>query len=174
MPVVTITYLETRSTKELRPSSRSANTLIIQEVIADQRQQSRNFYCAVGAPWAWNDKRYWSDEQWQTYAKAPELRTFIAYLQDEPVGYFELHQTNEVEIEIAYFGLLPAFVGRGLGGELLTKTLETAWQQNPSRVWVHTCDLDHPAALSNYQARGMVVYKVEVHETPAIEAEKSA
>jgi len=174
MPVVTITYLETRSPQELRPPNRPASTLAIQEVFENQWQQSRSYYCAVGAPWAWNDKRFWSDEQWQAYAKAPELRTFIAYLQNEPVGYFELHQSNTTEIEIAYFGLLPTFVGRGLGGELLTKTLETAWQQKPSRVWVHTCDLDHPAALANYQARGMAVYKVEVHETPALEAEKSA
>jgi GNAT superfamily N-acetyltransferase len=60
--------------------------------------------------------------------------------------------------------LLPAFVGRGLGGALLTSALEDAWKMQPPRVWVHTCTLDHPAALANYQARGMKIYKTETHE----------
>ena len=65
------------------------------------------------------------------------------------------------EIEIAYFGLLPEFIGRGLGGVLLTSAIETAWAwtPTPSRVWVHTCNRDHPSALANYQARGFEIYK---------------
>jgi hypothetical protein len=66
-------------------------------------------------------------------------------------------------MEIAYFGLLPEWISRGLGGVLLTSAIEGAWGMapKPSRVWVHTCNRDHPLALANYQARGMVVYKVE-------------
>lgn len=59
------------------------------------------------------------------------------------------------EVEIAYFGLAPHFVGRGLGGALLTSAIEEAWRWDASRVWVHTCSLDHPSALRNYEARGM-------------------
>ena len=78
-------------------------------------------------------------------------------------GYYELRWDNEGGIEIAYFGLLPGWIGRGLGGALLTSAIEEAWRidTNPSRVWVHTCNRDHPQALANYQARGMIVYKVE-------------
>jgi len=57
--------------------------------------------------------------------------------------------------------LLPEFVGRGLGGALLTSAIEQAWSMVPTRVWVHTCNRDHPQALANYQARGMIVYKIE-------------
>jgi len=56
------------------------------------------------------------------------------------------------------YGLLPAFLGRGFGGVLLTSAIEEAWQMRPNRVWVHTCSLDHPAALQNYQSRGMKIY----------------
>ena len=65
------------------------------------------------------------------------------------------------QIEIAYFGLLPEFIGRGFGGGLLTSAIETAWTwaPTPSRVWVHTCNRDHPSALANYQARGFKIYK---------------
>ncbi len=70
-------------------------------------------------------------------------------------------QINQSEVEIAYFGLLPEFIGRGLGGDLLTSAIENAWAWSPApfRVWVHTCNRDHPGALANYQARGFKIYK---------------
>jgi GNAT superfamily N-acetyltransferase len=62
---------------------------------------------------------------------------------------------------------LPEFIGRGFGGALLTSAIEEAWRMSPSitRVWVHTCTWDHPDALANYQARGMVIYKREAAES---------
>jgi GNAT superfamily N-acetyltransferase len=77
------------------------------------------------------------------------------------VGYFELEQQTQGNVEVAYFGLLPQFVGKGLGGQLLTAAVSRAWELGARRVWVHTCDLDHPRALENYQARGFRVFKVE-------------
>ena len=64
-------------------------------------------------------------------------------------------------VEIAYFGLLPQFIGKGLGGWLLTRAIERGWELGASRVWVHTCSLDGPGALSNYQARGLTLFKTE-------------
>ena len=61
-----------------------------------------------------------------------------------------------------YFGLLPDFIGGGLGGALLTKAVERAFDLGATRAWVHTCSLDHPQALANYLARGMRVYRTEV------------
>ncbi len=72
----------------------------------------------------------------------------------------------EGEVEIAYFGLLPDFIGRGLGSALLTSAIENAWgwAPIPSRIWVHTCNRDHLNALNNYQARGFKIYKIEEGE----------
>jgi GNAT superfamily N-acetyltransferase len=106
-------------------------------------------------------KRPWTDAQWKEYAAAPELRTFAAYYDDALAGYYELRRDAEGGVEIAYLGLLPEFVGGGLGGALLTSAIEEAWQMSPRRVWVHTCNRDHPQALANYQARGMLVFKIE-------------
>jgi ribosomal protein S18 acetylase RimI-like enzyme len=82
-----------------------------------------------------------------------------------PAGYFELREHDDRSIEIAYFGLLPEFVGRGWGGHLLTRAVETAWEMKPDRVWLHTCTLDHPAALPNYRQRGFRVVREEVYTT---------
>jgi GNAT superfamily N-acetyltransferase len=66
-----------------------------------------------------------------------------------------------LSVEIAYFGLLPAYVGRGLGKYLLSEAAARAWTLQPSRVWLHTSTLDHPAALPNYLARGFSISRVE-------------
>jgi GNAT superfamily N-acetyltransferase len=84
----------------------------------------------------------------------------VAYFSGTPAVYFELEKNND-NVEIAYFGLLPQFIGRGIGGYLLTRAVEQAWQMSAERVWIHTCSLDHPGALSNYQARGFRLLKQE-------------
>src|SRR6266480_1244057 len=63
------------------------------------------------------------------------------------------------EVEIAYLGLMPAFIGRRLGAPLLTAAIRRGWAMGAGRVWVHTCTLDSPYALAHYQARGMRVFK---------------
>lgn len=72
-------------------------------------------------------------------------------------GYCELHPVG-ADVEIAYFGLLPAFHGRGLGGALLEHALRRGFELG-ARVWVHTCSLDGAHALANYRARGLVPYR---------------
>ena len=163
-PSLITTYLEMRSPDQLRPNRADARFQVREKTDRDWRF-NRDLYFRVGEQWNWIDKRLWTDEQWKEYAAAPELRTFAAYGGDALAGYYELRQDTEGGVEIAYFGLLPEFIGRGLGGALLTSAIEQAWSRRggiaPKRVWVHTCNRDHPQALANYQARGMVVYKIE-------------
>lgn len=160
-PLVT-TYLEMRSPDQLRPKRADEEFHVREQPERDWRF-NRDLYFLVGEQWEWVDKRQWTDDRWKEYATAPELRTFAGYYGDVLAGYYELRRDRQAEIEIAYFGLLPEWIGRGLGGALLTSAIEAAWRMDPqpSRVWVHTCNRDHPQALANYQARGMVVYKVE-------------
>lgn len=161
MPIVTTTYLEMRSPTELRPKHIADDRFWIGEAAVKQWQVNRFFYLTIGQTWQWIDKPDWTPEQWQAYAEAERLRTFVAYWDASPAGYYELYAHDDSSVEIAYFGLMPAFCGRGLGGALLTSALENAWDIHPPRVWVHTCTLDHPVALANYLARGMKVYREE-------------
>ena len=169
MSIVT-TYLEMDSPDQLRPKRCADERFQIREKKERDWRFNRDLYLAVGQLWSWNDKRVWSDEQWKEYGLAPELRTFAAYYDNSLAGYYELRRDHEGGVEIAYFGLLPEFTGRGLGGALLTSAIEEAWSPErirgitPKRVWVHTCTRDHPQALANYQARGLVIYKVEKSE----------
>ena len=161
-PIIT-TYLEMRSPDQLRPKRCGDAKFQIHEKKERDWRFNRDLYLAVGQMWSWNDKRAWSDEQWKDYGLGSELRTFAAYYDSSLAGYYELRRDEESGVEIAYFGLLPEFIGRGLGGALLTSAIDEAWRTLPSvsRVWVHTCTLDHSSALANYQARGMTIYKKE-------------
>jgi len=171
-PVVT-TYLEMRSPEQLRPKRCADARFQIREQTETDWRFNRDLYFRVGEQWEWIDRRAWTEEQWKQYAMAPELRTFAASYDETVAGYYELRQDTEGGVEVAYFGLLPEFIGRGLGGALLTVAIEEAWSRRggiaPKRVWVHTCNLDHPQALANYRARGMVVYKVEQTISSTIE-----
>jgi GNAT superfamily N-acetyltransferase len=162
-PLIT-TYLEMRSPDQLRPKRADVRFQICEKKDRDWRF-NRDLYFRVGEQWEWSDKRPWTDKQWQEYAMAPELSVFAGYYVDVLAGYYELRRDTGGGVEIAYFGMLPEFIGRGLGGVLLTSAIEEAWACRhgvvPIRVWVHTCNRDHPQALANYQARGMVVYRIE-------------
>lgn len=163
---VTVTYLEMHSVAELRPKHCSDPAFRVAEARLPQWPVNRFFYAFVGGPWAWWEKLSWSDEHWRAYAEDSRLRTWIATYDGSPAGYFELRWDDDAGVEISCLGLVPAFIGRGLGGPLLNAALEAAWATKPNRVWVHTCTLDHPGALANYQARGMKEYRTELENDP--------
>ncbi len=157
MSIVTVTYLQMFTPEEVRPRPCPDPRFCVREATTKQWEFNRFLYMLVGSEWMWWDKLEWTAEQWKAYAEVDSLRTFAAYHEGSPAGYFELEEA-EGEIQIAYFGLSSRFIGRGLGGYLLTVALEEAWKRNPWRVWVHTCSRDHPSALINYQARGLQIY----------------
>jgi ribosomal protein S18 acetylase RimI-like enzyme len=126
---------------------------------------SRFLYTSVGGDWYWRDRLRWNYAKWQTYLNNPGLQTWVAYVCGTPAGYVELlHEPeNQNSIEIAYFGLLKAFIGQGIGKHLLSVGIEKAWAMGGDRVWVHTCSLDGPYALKNYEARGFRCYDTRTH-----------
>jgi GNAT superfamily N-acetyltransferase len=87
-------------------------------------------------------------------------------LAGEPAGMltYDLHPGGEAEI--VTFGLLPEFVGKGLGRYALTLGVQQAWAFAPTvnRVWLHTSSKDHPGALPNYHRRGFRTFKTEQRE----------
>jgi hypothetical protein len=121
MTSIVTTYLEMHSLDQLRPKRCADRRFQIREMKERDWRFNRDLYLAVGQMWSWNDKRVWSDEQWKEYGLAPELRTFAAYYDNALAGYYELRRDDEGGVEIAYFGLLPEFIGRGLGGPLINQ-----------------------------------------------------
>ncbi|HEX9997979.1 MAG TPA: GNAT family N-acetyltransferase [Abditibacterium sp.] len=153
-------YLEMTAPQDLRPVDLKRPEIQVIQAQVPCPAFNRFLYKSVGEAWSWTDKLEWSKEQWSDYVCRPDLQTWVAYFSGTPAGYFELEKHCE-SVEIAYFGLFPQFIGQGIGGHLLTCAVEQAWAMEVQRIWVHTCTLDHPSALSNYQARGFRVFKRE-------------
>ncbi|WP_263081320.1 GNAT family N-acetyltransferase [Endozoicomonas sp. Mp262] len=151
-------YLEMNSPDALNAKKVQEDLAIIEAEIK-QYALNRFLYQLVGEAWQWTDKLVLTAEEWQAYAENENLRTWVAYCKGAIAGYYELQKQGDGNVEIAYFGLAPGFIGRGFGGYLLTHAIQSAWGwQGTERVWVHTCSLDHPSALANYQARGLTIY----------------
>jgi GNAT superfamily N-acetyltransferase len=167
---VTTWSLELTSPDQVVPAPRPELDLTLVQARFPSPELSRFLYTAVGGDWYWIDRLVWTHEQWLEWQGRPGVETWIAYIEGTPAGYFELDASVAGDVELAYFGLLPVFVGRGLGGWLLTEALRRAWALGPDRVWVHTCSLDGPHALANYRARGMKVFK-ETRATQDLDAE---
>ncbi len=83
------------------------------------------------------------------------------HVDGEPSGFAELDRRQPDEIELVQFGLLPGFIGQGLGKWFLQWTIDKAWSYEPKRFWLHTCTLDHPTALPNYLKAGFALFKQE-------------
>jgi GNAT superfamily N-acetyltransferase len=158
-PVIT-TWLELRARAELVPA-RTTPGLTLRAVDPPDASVNRRLYLAVGEAYAWIDRAAWPIERWRAQVERADVETWLALFDGEEAGYVELERHADGSVEIAYFGLLERFVGRGLGGAFLAHSIERAWAMEATRVWVHTCTLDHPAALANYRARGMRIVREE-------------
>lgn len=128
----------------------------------------RYLYSEVGRAWHWYERLHWSDDELGAFLARPEVGVWALYLDDQPAGYMELVQHPDRSVEIGYFGLMTFATGKGLGKWFLEWAVARAWKWGdvPERVWLHTCTLDHPAALPNYLKRGFVVTRTEKVKAP--------
>ena len=129
----------------------------------------RALFRAIGQPWLWRGRLVMDDETLTATLNAPTLEVHVATRRDgTPQGLLELDFSGDRECELAYFGLVPELTGRGHGAWLMGHALKRAWREGIRRVWVHTCDLDHPGALTFYQRHGFRPYErlVEIYADP--------
>ena len=124
----------------------------------------RFLYGTVGEPWTWTVRRRLSDAELGAILADPRVEVNVLWADGVPAGYAELDRRVPPDIELAYFGLLPEFIGQGLGGYLLDWAIHHAWRSRPRRLWVHSCDLDHPDALAVYQKLGFRIYDRRTEE----------
>jgi len=160
---VTRTYLQMLAPSELRPSLSRDPLIKIERQSPASIELFRRLYREVGKNYYWTDRLPWTDEDIQTHLQQPEVSLWLMTYHEEIAGYFELKKESDGATEIAYFGLMPRFIGRGLGKHLLTCAVEQAWTDGAKRVWLHTCTDDDPAALPNYLKRGFKSFKTETY-----------
>jgi GNAT superfamily N-acetyltransferase len=161
---VTRTYLEMREPGQLQRALSDNPRLRIDRIADCPPSLFRSLYAEVGRQYHWIDRLPWTDEDISAHLSQPGISVWLLTEAEQTAGYFELRRCEDRSVEVAYFGLLPDFIGRGLGKHLLTRAVEQAWAEGANRVWLHTCTLDNPAALPNYLKRGFQPFKTEQYE----------
>ncbi len=150
---VTVTYLEMRAPPaEAVPPAPPGVT--VEHLVAPSVARYRHLYDAVGHDWYWVDRTRVSEASLQELLEDPRVEVHLLRVDGREAGFAELDRSEPGEVRLMYFGLVPGFIGRGLGRWFLRWTVGRAWSYAPGRVWVDTCTLDHPRALGNYQAVG--------------------
>ena len=161
---VTTWFLEMTDPGRLAAAPSTDGELEFRQVELPSPEFSRALYAGVGSDWFWIDRLSWSWARWHEWLSRPGFEVWVPYVRGTPAGYIELEHADDDAVEIVAFGLLPAFIGRGIGTRSLDFALRRAWSLGPRRVWVHTCSLDGPAALRTYQGRGLEIYDEQIDQ----------
>ena len=158
---VTRTYLQMTSPNQLTRTPAPDGDVRIDLAQRCPASFFRYLYREVGRLYHWVDRLGWDDQEIRDYLAKATISLWVMYVEGSPAGYFELSRQGDGSTEIAYFGLLQEFLGRGLGKHLLAEAVLRAWETGANRVWLHTCTLDDPAALPNYLKRGFHPFNEE-------------
>ncbi|MCY3833421.1 MAG: GNAT family N-acetyltransferase [Chloroflexi bacterium] len=162
------TYLAMTSREDFAPSYTRASDIEIVEMETVDLGFYLFLYQSIGDEWAWRDRLLMAEGELRRILASPNTEVHVMYDRGSPGGYVELSRQEDGSVEIAYFGLRRAYMGRGLGKYLLSYGVDRAWKMGAKRVWVHTCNLDGPHALANYQKRGFRIYDVIEEPMPAL------
>ena len=151
---VTVTHLEMTAPPTHRPVPTPLAKVALLEAEKPTVSFYRYLYNTVGEAWLWGDRRELSDTMLKAIIHDERCTVLVLYRAGVPAGFAELFKGEEHTTELCYFGLIPDFFGQGLGRYLLQAAIERAWRDEPRRLVVETCTLDHPRALTLYQWAG--------------------
>ncbi|HEX8839059.1 MAG TPA: GNAT family N-acetyltransferase [Sphingomicrobium sp.] len=159
-----VTFLEMRE----RPSpSTAATSLSLRQVERPDLGYYRELFRLVGARWLWFSRLVMDDAKLAAIIQHEDVKLFV--VKDElgrDAGMIELDFREPSECELAFIGLVPELSGKGHGKWLLAEAVQRAWRDGVTRVHVHTCSLDHPAALSAYRRAGFMPFKRAIERFP--------
>lgn len=164
-----VTYLEMTE----RPAPRDLpprSDLSLRRVHRPELAWYRRLYHAVGADWLWFSRLELEEAALAGIIGDPAVELYALEHEGADKGLLELDRRRPPDIELAFFGLMPELIGGGAGRWLMTQAIDRAFAYRPRRFWVHTCTLDHPAALDFYRRSGFRPYRraIEVVEDPRL------
>jgi GNAT superfamily N-acetyltransferase len=153
-----VTYLEMTSPDALTPAPVIPTVTLVRAT----PEVTRALTVRIGTPYKWEGASF-TDAQWSEYLSVAE--SWMVTSNNEPAGLAD-YTLRGNEVEITTFGLVPEFVGKGIGAHALTLALQKAWTLTPTveRVWLHTSTLDHPNALPSYRKRGLRPFRTVQRE----------
>jgi GNAT superfamily N-acetyltransferase len=160
-----VTTLEMTRRPPLRPLPASPLRLV--RWATPEAEKYRTLFRRVGGPWLWYSRLAMDDAALSAIVHDPSVEVYaVTDRAGIEVGLLELDLRHAGACELSYFGLVPELAGRGHGGWLMAEAMARCWRPGVTRVWVHTCTLDHPAALGFYRKQGFVAVKRTIETFP--------
>ncbi len=163
-----VTYLEMRS----RPALENVHSgrVRLRRVENPEVEWYRAIYLRAGGQWLWFSRLEMGEKQLSSLLKSATTELFLAESEAGEIGIAELDRSTHPHVEVTTFALFADAIGKGLARNFMAKLLERAWETGAARVWLHTCTLDHSAALSFYMKCGFHAYKraIEVADDPRL------
>ena len=168
-----VTHLEMTAPPPPRPAPEPPPGVALRRVAEPTADWYRALFRAVGEDWLWFSRLGRTDDELLAVIRDPRVELHV--LREgggREIGLLELDRRSPPDVELAFFGLVPDAIGKGLGRFLMDRAVELAWGGGPPprRFWVHTCSLDHPGALDFYRRSGFVPYRqeVEIEDDPRL------
>jgi ribosomal protein S18 acetylase RimI-like enzyme len=141
--------------------------LSLRSIERPETDHYRRLFQLVGARWLWFSRLAMDEAELASIIRHPQVELFAVIGKGgNEAGILELDFRQDGECELAFIGLVPELAGQGHGRWLLAEALRLAWRDEVSRVHVHTCTLDHPAALAAYQRAGFTPYRRAIERFP--------
>jgi GNAT superfamily N-acetyltransferase len=166
-----VTYLEMRTPPAGLPPTTSE--FAIRSVPRPELDWYRSLFREIGEPWLWFSRTRMNDDELRSIIQNSSVDIFALLHEGRDQGLLEFDRRNFPDVELAFFGVTAALIGKGAGRALLTHGLRLEWQHHPERIWVHTCTADHPSALPFYRKMGFIPYKraIEIADDPRVTGE---
>jgi GNAT superfamily N-acetyltransferase len=159
-----VTYLDMRSRPDAAPAP---SPLSLARIDLPQPGDYRILFRRIGAPWLWFSRLIMDDATLAAIIQHPDVALYtVRDGHGSDVGMLELDFREPGQCELAFVGLIPELSGKGHGKWLLDQAVRLAWRDGVTRVHVHTCSLDHPAALGAYRRAGFVPFKRAIERFP--------
>ena len=167
-----VTYLEMRTPPPISATP-GTSEFAIRRVVKPDLGWYRRLYREIGEPWLWFSRLRMSDSELREILHDAAVDVLALSRNSEDGGLLEFDRRHMPDIEISFFGVTPALIGKGAGRALLEYCLPLAWEHHPQRVWLHTCTSDHSGALNFYRKAGFVPYKraIEIADDPRLTGE---
>jgi GNAT superfamily N-acetyltransferase len=160
-----VTVLE-RRTGPVGPPPSAPSGWALERVGRPDPDWYQRLFRRVGEDWMWYSRLRIDRARLQALIHDPATEVLVVRDGGAELGLVELNRREPPDVEIAYFALVPEARGRGGGRWLMHAALQRAFVTGPSRVWLHTCTLDHPAALGFYLRCGFTAIERRIEITP--------
>lgn len=122
----------------------------------------RDLFFRVGAPWLWFSRLACREEDLVATLHDGDVRLFSLDIAGQAEAILELDFREKPSAEIAFFGLSPKLIGRGLGRALMTHAIIEAFARDIDKLTLHTCTFDSPQALPFYMRSGFTPIRQEI------------